>query len=245
MDVSAVRQGKNQKQLKEWIQTVTQAFIRHGKTTEGTIRLVRATAVLGNGLVAEEVLTVQAATKFLQEAEHVVDAVHHRQAEEVLLPIERGWKIQTGGPTLNPSSRTLAQIELQSKKQHLRDVSVQHLISFLLRSLASAGWRLFSAGRRCRCSPGRPAGAPPRAGRVRSDPGAAGSSCGPGWGRCLPACWCRCTLRRGRKTRVQISRSLITSGTHPNVIRPLMISVAYLSAPGAWPSGGWWRHPEE
>lgn len=90
MDVSAVRQGKNEKQLKELIQTVTQAFNRGGKTTEGTIRLVRATAVLGNGLVAEEVLAVQAATKFLQEAEHVVDAVHHRQAEEVLLPIERG-----------------------------------------------------------------------------------------------------------------------------------------------------------
>lgn len=46
--------------------------------------------MLGNGLVAEEVLAVQAATKFLQEAEHVVDAVHHRQAEKVLLPIERG-----------------------------------------------------------------------------------------------------------------------------------------------------------
>lgn len=46
--------------------------------------------MLGNGLVTEEVLTVQAATKFLQEAEHIVDAVHHRQAEEVLLPIERG-----------------------------------------------------------------------------------------------------------------------------------------------------------
>lgn len=46
--------------------------------------------MLGNGLVAEEVLTVQAATKFLQEAEHIVDAVHHGQAEKVLLPIERG-----------------------------------------------------------------------------------------------------------------------------------------------------------
>lgn len=38
------------------------------ETTESTIRLVGATTVLGNGLVAEEVLAVQAATEFLQEA---------------------------------------------------------------------------------------------------------------------------------------------------------------------------------
>lgn len=60
------------------------------ETTKSTVRLVGATAVLGNGLVTEEVLAVQAATKFLQETEHVVNAVHHRQAEKVLLPIERG-----------------------------------------------------------------------------------------------------------------------------------------------------------
>lgn len=46
--------------------------------------------MLGDGLVAEEVLTVQAATEFLQEAQHVVDAVHHGEAEKVLLPIKRG-----------------------------------------------------------------------------------------------------------------------------------------------------------
>lgn len=46
--------------------------------------------MLSNGLVTEEVLAVQAATKFLQEAEHIVNAVHHGKAEKVLLPIERG-----------------------------------------------------------------------------------------------------------------------------------------------------------
>lgn len=209
-------------------------------TTKSTVRLVGTSAVLGNGLVTEEVLAVQAATQFLQEAQHVVDAVHHRQAEKVLLPVERGYKIQTGGSTLNPSSCTLAQIELQSKKQHLRDVSVQHLISFLPRSLVSAGWRLFSAGTRCRCSPGRPAGEPPRAGQVQSDLGAAGSSCGPGWGRCSPACWCRCTLGRGKSAALSSHQEI-----HSSVIRPLMSSVAYLLAPGAWLSGEWWRHPEE
>lgn len=35
------------------------------KMTKSTVRLVGATAVLGNGLVTEEVLAVQATTKFL------------------------------------------------------------------------------------------------------------------------------------------------------------------------------------
>lgn len=46
------------------------------------------------GLVAEEVVTLQAATQLLQEAQHIANAVHHQQALEVLLPLERScnWK---------------------------------------------------------------------------------------------------------------------------------------------------------
>ena len=52
--------------------------------------------MLGNGLITEEVFTVQAAAELLQKAEHIVDAVHHREAEEVLLPIKCGWRSKTG-----------------------------------------------------------------------------------------------------------------------------------------------------
>lgn len=46
--------------------------------------------MVGNGLIAEEVFAVQAAAELLQEAKHIVDAVHHGEAEKVLLPIKRG-----------------------------------------------------------------------------------------------------------------------------------------------------------
>ncbi|KAF3845574.1 hypothetical protein F7725_008737 [Dissostichus mawsoni] len=39
-------------------------------------------------LIAEQVFAVQRAAEFLQEAQHVVDAVHHREAEQVLLPVK-------------------------------------------------------------------------------------------------------------------------------------------------------------
>lgn len=52
--------------------------------------------MLGNGLITEEVFTVQAATEFLQKAEHIVDAVHHREAQKMLLPIKRGCESKTG-----------------------------------------------------------------------------------------------------------------------------------------------------
>lgn len=48
--------------------------------------------MLGYGLVAEEVLTVQTAAQLLQETKDVVYAVHHGKAEEVLLPVKRGWR---------------------------------------------------------------------------------------------------------------------------------------------------------
>lgn len=51
--------------------------------------------MVGDGLVAEEVFTVQAATELLQKAKHIVDAVDHREAEKVLLPVERGCKSKT------------------------------------------------------------------------------------------------------------------------------------------------------
>lgn len=52
--------------------------------------------MLGNGLITEEVFTVQAAAELLQKTKHIVDAVHHREAEKVLLPIKCGWKSKTG-----------------------------------------------------------------------------------------------------------------------------------------------------
>lgn len=48
--------------------------------------------MLGYGLVAEEVLAVQAAAQLLQKPKDVVYAVDHGEAEEVLLPIERSWR---------------------------------------------------------------------------------------------------------------------------------------------------------
>lgn len=48
--------------------------------------------MLGNGLITEEIFTVQAAAELLQETKHIVDAVHHRKAEKMLLSIKRGWK---------------------------------------------------------------------------------------------------------------------------------------------------------
>lgn len=41
------------------------------------------------GLVAEEVVTQQAATQLLQEAQDVPDAVHHQQVLQMLLPLKR------------------------------------------------------------------------------------------------------------------------------------------------------------
>lgn len=46
-------------------------------------------AVLLERLVAEEVVTQEAATELLQEAQDVADAVHCQQAQEMLLPLER------------------------------------------------------------------------------------------------------------------------------------------------------------
>lgn len=48
--------------------------------------------MLGYGLIAEEVFTVQAAAQLLQKTEDVVYAVDHGEAEEVLLPIKCSWK---------------------------------------------------------------------------------------------------------------------------------------------------------
>lgn len=95
---------------------------------------------------------------------------------------------------------------LKATEQHLNAAFVQHLISFLRRSLAWAAWRLFSAGRRCRCSPGRPAGGPQKACRVQSGQEAAVSSSCPGWAQCLPACWCKCRLVRGRNRWIVASK---------------------------------------
>lgn len=57
--------------------------------------MIGSTAALANGLIAEEVFTVQATTELLEETKHIVDAVHHREAQKMLLPIKCGWKRKT------------------------------------------------------------------------------------------------------------------------------------------------------
>ena len=61
------------------------------------VSLVRGPIVLSDGLVAEEVFTVQAAAELLKKAQHVAHAVHHRQAQQVLLPIEGGCRREDSG----------------------------------------------------------------------------------------------------------------------------------------------------
>lgn len=51
--------------------------------------------MLCNGLITEKVFTVQAATELLQKTKHIVDAVHHGEAQKMLLPIKCGWKSKT------------------------------------------------------------------------------------------------------------------------------------------------------
>lgn len=46
--------------------------------------------MLGYGLIAEEVFTVQAAAQLLQKTKDVVYTVYHRKAEKVLLPVKCG-----------------------------------------------------------------------------------------------------------------------------------------------------------
>lgn len=48
--------------------------------------------MLSDWLVTEEVLTVQATAQLFEEAQHIAHTVHHRQAQQVLLPIKRGWR---------------------------------------------------------------------------------------------------------------------------------------------------------
>lgn len=48
-------------------------------------------AVLLEGLVAEEVLTQEAAAQLLQEAQYIPNAVHCQQVQEVLLPLKKCW----------------------------------------------------------------------------------------------------------------------------------------------------------
>lgn len=51
--------------------------------------------MLGYGLIAEEVFTVQAAAQLLQKTKDVVYTVHHGKAEEVLLPIKCSWRARS------------------------------------------------------------------------------------------------------------------------------------------------------
>jgi len=49
----------------------------------------RHSVVLLEGLVAEEIVTQEAATELLQEAQDIPDAVHYQEAQEMLLPLKR------------------------------------------------------------------------------------------------------------------------------------------------------------
>lgn len=63
-----------------------------------TVGLVGATVVLGYGLIAEEVFTVQTTAQLLQKTKDVVYTVHHGKAEEVLLPVECSWRGKSSDP---------------------------------------------------------------------------------------------------------------------------------------------------
>lgn len=58
-------------------------FIHFWAFWHGTVLLER--------LVAEEIVTQEAATELLQEAQDIPDAVHYQQAQEMLLPLKRSW----------------------------------------------------------------------------------------------------------------------------------------------------------
>lgn len=53
------------------------------------LRALGRGAVLLERLVAEEIVTQEAATELLQEAQDIPDAVHYQQALEMLLPLKR------------------------------------------------------------------------------------------------------------------------------------------------------------
>lgn len=93
MDVSAKDEKENffeeHKLCTNVISLFTSAESAVGGNAE-TIGGVGSTAVLANGLITEEVFTVQAAAELLEKTKHVVDAVHHGEAQKMLLPIKRG-----------------------------------------------------------------------------------------------------------------------------------------------------------
>lgn len=101
--------------------------------------------MLGDGLIAEEVFTVQATAQLLQKAKDVVYAVHHGQAEQVLLSIKCSWRGKSIRPPEIPVGMKLRAFcalsllereTLKAAEQHLNAAFLQYLISFLLRSLA-------------------------------------------------------------------------------------------------------------
>lgn len=53
------------------------------------LRALRHGTVLLERLVAEEIVTQEAATELLQEAQDIPNAVHHQQALVMLLPLKR------------------------------------------------------------------------------------------------------------------------------------------------------------
>lgn len=83
--------------------------------------------MLGNGLITEEVFTVQAATEFLQETKHIVDAVHHGEAQKVLLPIKCGCKREAGR---NHLKQQLSSDTLSYKLGHKLLLIVVFFLSF-------------------------------------------------------------------------------------------------------------------
>lgn len=72
--------------------------------------------MLGNGLITEEVFTVQAAAELLEKTKHIVDAIHHGEAEKVLLPIKCGCGCKTGGP-LETTSQSRSRFSHQLNHQ--------------------------------------------------------------------------------------------------------------------------------
>lgn len=75
-------------------------------------------AVLLEGLIAEEVLTQEAAAQLLQEAQDIPDAVHCQQVQEVLLPLKKCWDWKANKSDSIPSKVWMVIIWEQGRRFH-------------------------------------------------------------------------------------------------------------------------------
>lgn len=79
----------------------------------------RYSVVLLERLVAEEIVTQEAATELLQEAQDVPNAVHYQQAQEMLLPLKRSWNWKASRSNSIPGDARQEEEWEQGKRFHM------------------------------------------------------------------------------------------------------------------------------